>query len=115
MTVRENLTLTAEIRTRPPDPAGLEHIAAELGLTALLDQSVDRLSGGERQRTSLARCLASGAPLLLLDEPTSQQDEASADRVVNVLLAQARAGRAIVVATHDPRLIDRADRELKLG
>ena len=115
MTVRENLALTAEIRRHPLDEAEMDRIADDLRLTALLDQPVDRLSGGERQRTTLARCLASGAPLLLLDEPTSQQDEASAARVIDVLRAQARAGCAILAASHDSRLIDPAARVIKLG
>ena len=115
MTVRENLAITAEIRRHPLSDAEVARIADELGLTALLDQPVDRLSGGERQRTTLARCLASGAPLLLLDEPTSQQDEASAARVIDVLQAQARAGRAVLAASHDSRLIEPAARVIRLG
>jgi ABC-type lipoprotein export system ATPase subunit len=115
MTVRENLMITAEIRGHPLADSDLARIADELGLTALLDQPVDRLSGGERQRTTLARCLASSAPLLLLDEPTSQQDEASAIRVIDVLQAQARAGCAVLAASHDSRLIDPAARVIRLG
>jgi len=115
MTVRENLALTAEIRQHPLPVSEVARIADDLGLTALLDQPVDRLSGGERQRTTLARCLASGAPLLLLDEPTSQQDEASAARVIDVLRALVRAGCAILAASHDSRLIESAARVIKLG
>ncbi len=112
MTIRENLTLTGRIRGGTGDP---EAIAAELGLTRLLDQTVDRLSGGERQRVTLARCLAADVGLLLLDEPTSQQDEDAATQVIDVLLAEVAAGRAVLAATHDPRLIERATHRLRLG
>ena len=115
MTVRENLAITAEIRGHPLADSEVARIADEFGLTALLDQPVDRLSGGERQRTTLARCLASGAPLLLLDEPTSQQDEASAVRVTDVLQARPARVRAIVAASHDSRLIEPAARVIRLG
>ncbi|MCW2810384.1 MAG: Peptide/nickel transport system ATP-binding protein/energy-coupling factor transport system [Friedmanniella sp.] len=136
LTVRENLDLTAAVRggqavagTRP-SPAGERAATAEalpsttdtrtataeaLGLLPLLDQAVATLSGGERQRVALARCLVTDAPLVVLDEPTSQQDEESAERVVQALLAACRAGRAVVVASHDARLTDAADRVLALG
>ena len=115
MTVRENLITTARIRGLELPDDEPARVAAELGLTPLLDQLVDRLSGGERQRVTIARCLIAGVDLLLLDEPTSQQDEASATQVIDVLLAEAAAGRAVIAATHDPRLTDRATRRVDLG
>jgi ABC-type transport system involved in cytochrome bd biosynthesis fused ATPase/permease subunit len=63
------------------------------------------LSGGERQRAALARALVSPAPLLLLDEPTSQQDEVSAAQVAAALHAAVAQGRGLVVASHDPALL----------
>ena len=73
------------------------------------------LSGGERQRALVARVLVSGAGLAVLDEPTSQQDEANAERVVAALRAAADAGTAVVVATHDPVLVAAADHVVTLG
>ena len=117
LTVAENLAVTTAVRGSParpgyPDPAGL---IDDLGLTRLLHQPVRTLSGGERQRVALARCLTAPAPLLILDEPTSQQDDASAARVLAVLTAAAAAGRAILAATHDPALTTAADDLLYLG
>ena len=120
LTVRENLQLTAGIRRSAgtlANPTGdqpavltsmVEGLADRLALTPLLDQPVQLLSGGERQRAALARAVVSAAPLLLLDEPTSQQDESSVDRVVRVLAEEVAAGRSILTATHDPRVISAA-------
>ena len=72
------------------------------------------LSGGERQRAALARALISSAPLLLLDEPTSQQDESSVDRVVRVLGEEVAAGRSVLTASHDPRVVSAATIVLEL-
>lgn len=108
LTVRENLVLTWAIRGNATAAEGIEPTAARLGLTALLDQVVDQLSGGERQRVGLARCLVADVAVLVLDEPTSQQDEASAAQVIAVLQAEADAGRAILAASHDPRLTEHA-------
>ncbi len=86
-----------------------------LGLTAQLATPAGVLSGGERQRASLARVLVSGAQVLVLDEPTSQQDEVSAARVVAALDAACAAGAAVLVASHDRIVLDRADVTLVLG
>ena len=96
LTVAENLRLTAEIRGVPP--TGLESVIESMGLQRLAQQPVHSLSGGERQRVSLGRCLISDAPVLALDEPTSQQDDASADLVVAALKAETTRGRAVLVA-----------------
>jgi ABC-type lipoprotein export system ATPase subunit len=118
LTVRENLQLTAGLR-KSGSPASehwvLEELADRLALARLLDQPVELLSGGERQRAALARALITPAPLLLLDEPTSQQDEASVDRIVAVLGEEIAEGRSVVTASHDPRVVSPATRVVELG
>ncbi len=115
LTVRENLQLTVGMRGAPGDQQVVEELADRLALTRLLDQPVELLSGGERQRAALARALISSAPLLLLDEPTSQQDESSVERVVRVLEEERAAGRSVVTASHDPRVLVAAPIVLELG
>jgi len=123
LTVRENLELTAGIHA-PADPTvdkpaasmlTVKELADRLALTPLLDQPVQLLSGGELQRSALARALISSAPLLLLDEPTSQQDESSVDRVVRVLGEEVAAGRSVLTASHDARVVSAATIVLELG
>ena len=109
MTVAENVALAAAFRGRTVEDDEVVTLGARLGLTAQLGTPAGVLSGGERQRASLARVLVSGAPVLVLDEPTSQQDDVSADRVVAALEAASRAGAAVLVASHDQGVLDRAD------
>jgi ABC-type transport system involved in cytochrome bd biosynthesis fused ATPase/permease subunit len=72
------------------------------------------LSGGERQRVAVARALGVEAALVVLDEPTSQLDEASAERLAGVLVAAAREGAGLLVASHDPVLVAAADHVVDL-
>jgi ABC-type lipoprotein export system ATPase subunit len=104
LTVRENLQLTAAIRHDSAAPEDLEQLADRLGLYPLLDQPVSLLSGGERQRIAIARSLVAQVPLLILDEPTSQQDDDSALRTITALQNEVAAGRAVIAASHDTRL-----------
>jgi ABC-type lipoprotein export system ATPase subunit len=118
LTVVENLRFASRLRALSTD-AELEQAIADVGrqlaLTPLLGQPVQTLSGGERQRVAIARCLVSGAGLLLLDEPTSQQDEASARRVSRAISEATESGRTVVLATHDPILLEAAGQVLDLG
>jgi ABC-type lipoprotein export system ATPase subunit len=113
--VEENLALARDARGLAPDRDATDTWIDRLGLHGLRQRRVGVLSGGERQRAQVARVLVSGAGLAILDEPTSQQDEANAERVVAALRAAADAGTAVVVATHDPVLVVAADHVHSLG
>jgi iron complex transport system ATP-binding protein len=80
-----------------------EAALAEVGIAALADAAFDRLSGGERQLVLLARALATGSPVLVLDEPGAALDLANQARLLGLLdaLRQERR-RAILFTTHDP-------------
>jgi ABC-type lipoprotein export system ATPase subunit len=68
-------------------------------------QTAGRLSGGEQQRLAVAVALANRPRMVLADEPTSQLDHDSAQRVVELLSdASATFGATVIVVTHDPRV-----------
>lgn len=86
-------------------PAGEEKISAysaALDLEPLLDRLPGQLSGGEAQRGELLRTLCSPAPLLLLDEPFSAQNQRQKQRVLQQLEQECESGRAILWALHEP-------------
>ncbi|MEC9199362.1 MAG: ATP-binding cassette domain-containing protein [Pseudomonadota bacterium] len=71
-------------------------------------REVSSFSGGERQRVAVARAMASGAPILLADEPTASLDRAAADRLIDDLITLVReTGVTLVAVSHDPHLIAR--------
>ncbi|MCJ1675264.1 metal ABC transporter ATP-binding protein [Rathayibacter sp. VKM Ac-2929] len=86
-----------------------------LEISALAAEPFAVLSGGQRQRTLLAQGLARGADLLLLDEPTTGLDAASAERIREILRAEAERGVAVVCVSHDPAVIALADRVVQLA
>lgn len=76
----------------------------EYGLAPFADSNPFTLSGGQKRRLSVAAALAVPRDLLLLDEPTFGQDEASIDALIGRMRAFARQGGAVLFATHDLEL-----------
>ena len=73
-----------------------------MGLAHLADVPVRMLSAGQRKRAALARVIASGAPLWLLDEPANGLDADGLARLDAAMAAHRAAGGAILAATHQP-------------
>jgi ABC-type Mn2+/Zn2+ transport system ATPase subunit len=88
---------------------------ATVGLEELADATFGELSGGQRQRVLVARALVQDARLVLLDEPFSGLDSASAERLEALLARLAGEGRAILIATHDVEQARRWDLVLCLN
>jgi ABC-type lipoprotein export system ATPase subunit len=85
-----------------------------LGLAGLADRPTGTLSGGERQRTGVARSLSVEADLVVLDEPTSQLDRATARLISRAIRAAAQGGACVVCASHDEELLAVADQIIDL-
>jgi putative ABC transport system ATP-binding protein len=89
-------------------------VLGTLGLSERLRHRPPDLSGGEQQRVAIARALCLDPPLLLADEPTAHLDELQVEGVLRLLRESARPGRAVIVATHDDRLLPLADHVVEL-
>lgn len=113
LTVLQNVSLLLQLSE--PDPR-LRHERActlleAVGLSHRLHHYPDELSGGQRQRVAIARALAPEPELVLADEPTASLDSQSGQDVVELLgdLCR-RRGSAVLLVTHDLRLLKDADR-----
>ena len=95
-----------------------ERVRLLLALVGLADRAGHRpheLSGGEQQRVAIARALANSPSLLLADEPTGQLDSATGRAIMSLIRAIVHSERlTAIIATHDPQLIDLADRVIEL-
>jgi len=118
LSAEEHAVLVLRIRGWDTD-AAVERAAQALTRAGLADrarQRAYRLSAGEAQRLALARALASARGLLIVDEPTSRQDENNARAVAALLAAAAHEdGQTVICATHDPAVIREADKVVALG
>ncbi|WP_346535713.1 ABC transporter ATP-binding protein [Micromonospora sp. DPT] len=103
---------------RVPAAEREERVAVLLELVGLGGHAAQRpyeLSGGQQQRVAVARALANEPALLIADEPTGQLDSETGRSIMDLLLAVVHArGMTALVATHDPALIELADRTLTL-
>ena len=113
LTVRENILLPFRIGAGLDREAAArcEELADRSGIAGHLGRYPDQLSQGERQRAALCRGLVTAAPLILADEPTGNLDPENQDRIVSLLLDEARRiGATVLMITHDPVLLPRFDR-----
>lgn len=110
--IRDNLKLTNPDITDEALEALLERAGVanyvhetEFGLNTILENNGMTLSRGVRRRLAMARALASGGKLVLFDEPTEGMDDEGTAKVHETLTQLVRAGRTIIVSTHDPNIL----------
>ncbi|MFM1811184.1 MAG: hypothetical protein RLZZ336_122 [Cyanobacteriota bacterium] len=90
-------------------------VLAQVGLADRASYFPEKLSGGQKQRVAIARALAASPRLLLADEPTAALDRESGRDVVELFRQLADQERsAIVMVTHDNKVLDIADRIVNL-
>ena len=108
----ENITLAFRMARRSSEAAGerLAMLGQLLGISELLMRMPHEVSLGEQQRVAMARALALSPQLLLADEPTAHQDEASTKQLLRAIRAAADAGTAFVIATHSSEVVQHLDR-----
>jgi manganese transport system ATP-binding protein len=99
-------------RVRPADRAAVADALERVELTEYADRQIGQLSGGQKKRAFVARGIAQGAEILLLDEPFAGVDKRSEATLVRLLRELAETGCTVLVSTHDlhalPALADEA-------
>ena len=117
LSAAENVGVPMRLAKVPPAQRE-QRVALLLELVGLGGQAGQRpyeLSGGQQQRVAVARALANDPPLLIADEPTGQLDSETGRSIMDLIRALVRTrGMTALVATHDPTLIDLADRVVLL-
>jgi len=114
LSVAENVALPLLLLGRPDD-VRVQALLTAVGLGGLGGRSPAQLSGGQLQRVALARALVHKPALILADEPTGNLDPTTAERMLDVLVAQVRSeGAACLLVTHSAAAAARADRVLRL-
>ncbi|MDR3504959.1 MAG: ABC transporter ATP-binding protein [Acidocella sp.] len=116
-TALENISIPQMIAGVPEAAANKRsmELLEKFGLAARAAHPPGKLSGGEKQRVAIARALANSPALLLADEPTGNLDVATANIVFEELLHVVRSENvAALIATHNPELAARMDRQVTL-
>jgi putative ABC transport system ATP-binding protein len=85
-----------------------------VGLSRNADHLVEELSGGQQQRVAIARALIAEPDILLADEFASELDHTAKQQALELILAVARRGGIVVIATHDPDIAERCHQVLHL-
>ncbi len=115
LTVAETVAL-GRIPWSDTDRGAVAGAMAACGVGALAERRVDRISGGQARRVMLARALATGAPVLLLDEPVADLDPLAAHEMMALLARLARQGSCVVAVLHALELaVDHATRLVVLA
>ena len=116
LTARENVAVVlqaaevprAQVRSR------VQAVLERVRLAPVADHLVEDLSGGQQQRVAVARALVTAADVFLADEPTAELDADNRELIISLLIERARTGAAVVIASHDPDVVDACDDVLDL-
>lgn len=118
LTAEQNVSMSLQFNTNQNEKeinARARECLCEVGLEHKFKSYPDSLSGGQKQRVAVARAIARRPRLILADEPTAALDSQSGRKVVSLMHQMAkRDGTAIILVTHDNRILDVADRIVKM-
>jgi putative ABC transport system ATP-binding protein len=113
LTAHENVQAVMELTGRG-DRGRIAELLAAVGLSDRAAHFPAQLSGGEQQRVAIARALATDPDLLLADEPVGALDVATGRQVLELLQQATRAGRGVIVVTHNEAVAQIADHVMRL-
>lgn len=85
----------------------VSHVLEQVGMEKQMMKMPHRLSGGEQQRVVIARAMLNDPPVILADEPTGNLDPETSEHILGLLQELNRAGKTVLMATHDYTLISK--------
>ena len=117
LTAAENVALPLLLCGVPPKEraAAARTLLEQVGLGERIHHTPNQLSGGQQQRVAIARALARNPAVLLADEPTGNLDAQATADVLHLLDELHRAGRTILLITHDSVVAQRAERQITIA
>ncbi|MFP4383702.1 MAG: ABC transporter ATP-binding protein [Spirochaetia bacterium] len=117
LNIRENVEfpMILEKSSKKKRRRTAENLIAAVGLSDFIDHKPDELSGGQRQRVAIARALVNNPELVIADEPTANLDSETGSMIVNLMQKLNRdQGVSFIFSTHNPEVVQYADRKIKL-
>ena len=116
LTAIENVMLPMELHGEPEARARAGEFLNKVGLAERATHYPRQLSGGEQQRVAIARAFAADPVVLFADEPTGNLDQATGQRVTELLFGlNAELDTTLVLVTHDQQLAARCSRRFELA
>jgi putative ABC transport system ATP-binding protein len=115
LTALENVQFVLDMANTPSSRQRALDVLQDVGLEGRVNHFPHEMSGGEQQRVAIARALATGNPVLLADEPTGELDFKTGIQILQLLEKQAKAGKTVLVVTHNREISRIADRVVELS
>ncbi len=107
LTVRDNVRVAAELASLTNIDSTVNRLLEKVGVSHLADKTAGELPTGSARLVEIARALATGPQLLLLDEPASGLDESESDRLGKLLRELTGEGLGVLLVEHDMSLVMR--------
>ena len=99
---------------RPQVRSRVQAVLERVRLEPVADHLIEDLSGGQQQRVAVTRALVTAADVLLADEPTAELDADTRGLIISLLIERAGMGAVVVIASHDPDVVEACDDILDL-
>jgi putative ABC transport system ATP-binding protein len=117
LTAYENAEIVLALQGAPPEKRreAVTKVLADVGLKGMERRRPDAMSGGQQQRVAIARAVAARPAIILADEPTANVDSETAEKLLELMeQLNQKEGATFLFSTHDPRVMARARRLLKM-